>query len=145
MKRQSATDLSNNELHILDISSDDTDNIEKTIYHLDFPVAGPGISAIYGFKLASEHLKVVLGGQGGDEILEDMPGMGYQDTLNNSQLMEIIKTGLCCNNRINYNQFSLLREYLFWSEGYLTYGSRYFLVDRSSDLKNNWHALNSQF
>ena len=40
---QSATDLSNNELHILDISSDDfTDNIEKTIYHLDFPVAGPG-------------------------------------------------------------------------------------------------------
>ncbi len=41
----------------------------KLIYHLDEPVAGPGVSPQYMVsKLASENVKVVLGGQGGDEI-----------------------------------------------------------------------------
>lgn len=49
-----------------------TDFIEllpKLIYHLDEPVAGPGLFPQYMVsKLASENVKVVLGGQGGDEI-----------------------------------------------------------------------------
>ncbi|MGC1392161.1 MAG: asparagine synthase (glutamine-hydrolyzing) [Bacteroidales bacterium] len=45
------------------------DLLPKLIYHLDEPVAGPGLFPQYIVsKLASEHVKVVLGGQGGDEI-----------------------------------------------------------------------------
>jgi len=45
------------------------DLIPKLIYYLDEPVAGPGLFPQYIVsKLASEHVKVVLGGQGGDEI-----------------------------------------------------------------------------
>jgi len=41
----------------------------KLIYHMDEPVAGPGLFPQYFLsKLAAEHVKVVLGGQGGDEI-----------------------------------------------------------------------------
>ena len=40
----------------------------KIIFALDEPVAGLGVSAIYGGKLASEQVKVVLGRQGSDEI-----------------------------------------------------------------------------
>lgn len=44
-------------------------SIEKIIYFLDEPVAGPGVFPQYFVsKLAREHVKVVLGGQGGDEI-----------------------------------------------------------------------------
>ena len=55
---------------IFDISSDDfTDNIEKTIYHFRFSSSlSRLISAIYGFKIGFQSIKVVLGGQGGDEI-----------------------------------------------------------------------------
>ena len=46
-----------------------TDLLPKLIWHLDEPVAGPGVFPQYIVsKLASEHVKVVLGGQGGDEI-----------------------------------------------------------------------------
>jgi len=45
------------------------DNFEKMVYHMDEPAAGPGLFPQYMVsKLASEHVKVVLGGQGGDEI-----------------------------------------------------------------------------
>ena len=41
----------------------------KLIYHLDEPFAGPGLFPQYIVsKFASQHVKVVLGGQGGDEI-----------------------------------------------------------------------------
>ena len=50
-------------------AADFRDNIGKVIYHLDHPVAGPGSFSQYMVsKLASRHVKVVLGGQGGDEI-----------------------------------------------------------------------------
>ncbi|MCB8820165.1 asparagine synthase (glutamine-hydrolyzing) [Microvirga rosea] len=58
------------DLRQLVITSDDfRDSIEKVIYHLDHPVGGPGSFPQYMVsKLAAEHVKVVLGGQGGDEI-----------------------------------------------------------------------------
>ena len=41
----------------------------KIIFALDEPVAGPGVFPQFMVsKLASQHVKVVLGGQGGDEI-----------------------------------------------------------------------------
>lgn len=58
------------QLYIADIGERDfVDNIEKIIWHLDQPTAGPGSFAQYMVsKLAGQHVKVVLGGQGGDEI-----------------------------------------------------------------------------
>lgn len=45
------------------------DLMPKLIYHLDEPVAGPGLFPQYIVsKFASKHVKVILGGQGGDEI-----------------------------------------------------------------------------
>ena len=45
------------------------DHIQDVIYHLDYPVAGPGAFPQYMVSaLASRHRKVVLGGQGGDEV-----------------------------------------------------------------------------
>lgn len=58
------------ELHVADISEDDfVDHISKVIWHLDQPTAGPGSFPQYMVsKRVGEHIKVVLGGQGGDEI-----------------------------------------------------------------------------
>ena len=53
-----------------DITAQDFINdIRKVIWHLDEPVAGPGSFPQYEVsRLAAGHRKVVLGGQGGDEI-----------------------------------------------------------------------------
>lgn len=57
-------------LHEIDITVNDfIDNIRRVIYHLDHPVAGPGSFPQFMVSaLARKHRKVVLGGQGGDEI-----------------------------------------------------------------------------
>lgn len=57
-------------LYQRDITHNDfIENIRKVIYHLDMPVAGPGSFAQFSIsELASKHRKVVLGGQGGDEV-----------------------------------------------------------------------------
>lgn len=58
------------QLHELNITAQDfIEQIQRVIYHLDYPVAGPGSFPQYMVsRLASDHRKVVLGGQGGDEI-----------------------------------------------------------------------------
>lgn len=54
---------------IFPTENDFIDTIPKLIYYLDEPAAGPGLFPQYMVsKLASENVKVVLGGQGGDEI-----------------------------------------------------------------------------
>ena len=46
-----------------------SDVLPRLIYHMDEPSAGPGvIPQYYVSKLAAQHVKVVLGGQGGDEL-----------------------------------------------------------------------------
>ncbi len=57
-------------LHEVEISADDfVENIRRVIYHMDYPAAGPGSFPQYMVSaLASRHRKVVLGGQGGDEV-----------------------------------------------------------------------------
>jgi len=50
-------------------ANDFIDLMPKLIYHLDEPVAGPGVFPQYMVsRLASKEVKVILGGQGGDEI-----------------------------------------------------------------------------
>jgi asparagine synthase (glutamine-hydrolysing) len=45
------------------------DSFQDLVYYMDEPAAGPGIFPQYMVsKLARKHVKVVLGGQGGDEI-----------------------------------------------------------------------------
>ncbi len=58
------------DLYEVDITAADfVEHIRKVIYHLDYPVAGPGSFPQYMVsQLAARHRKVVLGGQGGDEI-----------------------------------------------------------------------------
>jgi asparagine synthase (glutamine-hydrolysing) len=57
-------------LYEVDIGVEDfIENIRKVAYHMDYPVAGPGSFPQYMVsKLAATRRKVVLGGQGGDEI-----------------------------------------------------------------------------
>jgi asparagine synthase (glutamine-hydrolysing) len=57
-------------LHVTDINEQDfVDNIRKVIWHLDQPTAGPGSFPQYMVsRSVREYVKVVLGGQGGDEI-----------------------------------------------------------------------------
>jgi asparagine synthase (glutamine-hydrolysing) len=57
-------------LHEVDISARDfVTYLPSVIYHLDYPVAGPGsFPQFLVSKLARSRRKVVLGGQGGDEI-----------------------------------------------------------------------------
>jgi asparagine synthase (glutamine-hydrolysing) len=58
------------QLHVADIQEQDfVDHIANVIWHLDQPTAGPGSFPQYMVsKRVGEHVKVVLGGQGGDEI-----------------------------------------------------------------------------
>lgn len=67
---QALADEQNMQLYVADIGEKDfVDNIAKVIWHLDQPTAGPGSFAQYMVsKQVGQHLKVVLGGQGGDEI-----------------------------------------------------------------------------
>lgn len=70
---QYARDLASSKgfnLYEVDITDEDfVQNFEKVIYHLDYPMAGPGSFPQYMVsQLAAGHRKVVLGGQGGDEI-----------------------------------------------------------------------------
>jgi len=60
----------NSQLHkVYPSASDFVELLPRLIYLMDEPAAGPGIFPQYMVsRLASEHVKVVLGGQGGDEI-----------------------------------------------------------------------------
>jgi asparagine synthase (glutamine-hydrolysing) len=65
-----AADTANSQLfEVIPTENQFIDLLPDLIYHLDEPVAGPGVFPQYIVsKLASEHVTVVLGGQGGDEI-----------------------------------------------------------------------------
>jgi len=62
-------DERNMQFYVADIGEQDfVDHIAKVIWHLDQPTAGPGSFPQYMVsKRVGEHIKVVLGGQGGDE------------------------------------------------------------------------------
>ena len=142
-------------LHISDIKADDfRDTIHQVIYHLDFPVAGPGSFPQYMVsKLAAEHVKVVLGGQGGDEIFggyarylvayfEQCIKAAMDGTYSNGNYVVTIESII--------PNMGLLREYKPMMQQFLKEGmfgsldERYFrLVDRSSDMTNevDWSEL----
>lgn len=119
--------------------------IEEIIFALDEPCAGPGVFPQYCVSgVAREHVKVVLGGQGGDEIFT-----GYARYLV-AYLEEVLRGGIFETNDKSRHAVSLesivpnlplLRQYVpmlrqFWSTGlFEDLDRRYFsLVDRSDGL-----------
>ncbi len=123
-------------------SSDFINSIDKIIYHMDEPGAGPGIIPQYRMaKLASEHVGVALGGQGGDEIF-----IGYARYLV-AYLEEVLKGGIfqtfdetrhAVSMESIIPNLPMLKQYVpmmrsFWKRGlFENLDKRYFaLIDRS--------------
>lgn len=133
-------------LHIADITSNDfLSNIKEVIHSLDFPIAGPGSLPQYIVsKLASQHVKVVLGGQGGDEIFG-----GYARYMV-AYLEQCIKSSILGTESSLEVPFAnilpnikLLKEYTpliknVWSDGLFDeFYLRYFkIINRSNDFSN---------
>lgn len=127
--------------------------LPKLIYHLDEPVAGPGVFPQYMVsRLASQHVKVVLGGQGGDELFG-----GYARYLV-AYLEQCLKGAIFETQNAEDPRFvvtfesllsnlPLLKEYVpmlrsFWSDGLFDNSDRrYFnLIDRGRGMAQFFSA-----
>jgi len=138
-------------LHEIDITAADfIENIRKVIYHLDYPVAGPGSFPQYMVsQLAAKHRKVVLGGQGGDEIFggytryliayfEQCIKAAIDGTINDGKFI-VTYESIIPNLTALHNYKPMLQE--FWREGlFEDMDRRYFrLINRAPLLRDEIH------
>jgi len=145
---QAAADNSNVELHIKDLDSSNVlSHLRKVIYHLDYPVAGPGSLPQFLISAeAAQKVKVVLGGQGGDEIFGGYARylIGYLEQALRAAIDGSSKNGnFVVTLESIVPNLGLLREYgpllrKFWSQGLFgPMDERYFkLVSRQADLED---------
>ena len=142
-------------LHEVDIGEQDfVDTMPKVIYHLDQPVAGPGSFPQYMVsKRVREHIKVVLGGQGGDEIFGGYARYliayweqcikGALDGTMNSGNFVVTYESILPNLQTLRNYKPLIQE--FWAEGIFDERDRrYFrLINRSNTFGNvvDWNLF----
>jgi asparagine synthase (glutamine-hydrolysing) len=143
------------ELHEVEITPDDfAERMEDVVYHLDYPVAGPGsFPQFLVSELAGGHRKVVLGGQGGDEIFGGYVRylIAYFEQCIKGAIEGTMGSG---NFVVTYESIipnlSTLREYKpllreFWRDGlFEDLDARYFrLINRAPDLGDeiNWQLL----
>lgn len=151
------SDSSSGILHeIIPTDREFVDILPKLIYGMDEPVAGPGLFPQYAVsKLAKEHVKVVLGGQGGDELFGGYARylVGYLEQALKGSIYETQEEGehLVSLQSI-VPHLPVLKQYVpllsqFWEKG--LFGDmdyRYFrLVDRSQGVQQLLHPemLNS--
>jgi asparagine synthase (glutamine-hydrolysing) len=125
-------------------------DLPKLIQALDEPLAGPGLFPQFAVsKLAREHVTVVLGGQGGDEIFGGYARylVGYLEQALKGAILETQEEGkhLVTLESIVPN-LALLKQYTpllrnFWSKGLFDeMDARYFhLIDRSQGLNDLLH------
>lgn len=142
-------------LHQVDITSKDfAEVIQKVIYHLDYPIAGPGsFPQFMVSELAAQHRKVVLGGQGGDEVFggyvryliayfEQCIKGAIDGTLHNGNFV-VTYESIIPNLALLRNYKPLLQE--FWQEGlFESLDKRYFrLVNRATTMGQeiNWQTI----
>jgi asparagine synthase (glutamine-hydrolysing) len=143
------------ELHEVEIGPDDfVDRMRDVIYHLDYPVAGPGsFPQFMVAELAAAHRKVVLGGQGGDEIFggyvryliayfEQCIKGAIEGTMHSGNFV-VTYESIIPNLETLREYKPLLRE--FWREGlFEDLDARYFrLINRAPDLGDeiDWSQL----
>ena len=148
-----ANDIEHKQIDIK--SSDFTDSIHKVIYHLDYPVAGPGAFPQYMVsQLASENVKTVLGGQGGDEIFGGYARylIAYFEQCINGAIEGSLHNGhFVVTYESIIDSLKSLKEYKpllkeFWSDGLFdSQDSRYLrLINRANSFGNeiNWDIFN---
>jgi asparagine synthase (glutamine-hydrolysing) len=156
--RSITKNLNNTELRELNITSKDfINNINKTIYHLDYPIAGPGsFSQFMMSKFVSENgFKVILGGQGGDEIFggyvryliayfEQCIKGAIDNTLNDGNFIVTYDSIISSLSSL-YNYKELIKK--FWSKGlFESMDRRYFnLINRFNGDGNKNSVINYDF
>jgi asparagine synthase (glutamine-hydrolysing) len=143
------------DLYETDITAADfVKHIRPVIYHLDYPAAGPGSFPQYIVsRLAARYRKVVLGGQGGDEIFggytryliayfEQCVKGAIEGTMQSGNFI-VTYESIIPNLTALRNYKPLLQE--FWREGlFEPMDRRYFrLVNRAPTLgpEINWELL----
>ena len=133
---------------------DFVETMPRVVYHLDHPVAGPGSFPQYVVsRLASQQRKVLLGGQGGDEIFGGYTRylIAYFEQCIKGAIEGTMHSG---NFVVTYESIipnlTALRTYKpllqeFWREGlFEDLDRRYFrLINRAPDLGDevNWELL----
>jgi asparagine synthase (glutamine-hydrolysing) len=152
---QTLAQASGFDLHEIDITAADfIQYLRKVIYHLDFPVAGPGSLPQYMVsQLAAQHRKVVLGGQGGDEIFggytryliayfEQCIKGAIDGTMHSGKFVVTYESII--PNLVALRRYKPLLQ-KFWSEGlFENMDHRYFrLINRAPDLEDEirWEML----
>ncbi len=143
---QAVADEHRMDLYVSHIAEQDfVDSIKNVIYHLDSPVAGPGAFPQYMVsQLASQHVKVVLGGQGGDEIFggyaryllayfEQCIQGAIDGTLRDGKFV-VTYESIIPNLRTLKNYKPMMKE--FWAEGlFEAKDQRYFrLINRANTI-----------
>ena len=138
-----------------DITAQDfIENIRSVIYHLDYPVAGPGsFPQFMVSRLAAQYRKVILGGQGGDEIFggyaryliayfEQCVKGAIEGTMDSGNFI-VTYESIIPNLVALKNYKPMLQE--FWREGLFESMDRRYsrLVNRAPSLDSeiNWRAL----
>ena len=127
--------------------------IPKLVYHMDEPAAGPGIFPQYIVsRLASKEVKVVLGGQGGDEIFGGYTRyvIAYLEQALKGAIFEtnvegehIVSLGSILPNLPYLKQYIPMLQSFWKDDLFESMDKRYFrIIDRS---EGDWNILTEDF